>query len=204
MPKDETPESVDVWASDQLRHLRGFHADRRERVLNSVRQLAAESGYDAVTMNRVATMANVSRASLYQHFWSKDHLLVIALHDYPAIQPRPSASVTKQKNVQKRMMLFLSELLETAEQHRHLVNALLLARVRIPSQLGAEIPEPFPEILANVIGDAVLEPRRDEIARALSYAYGSILLGAVNERVDQAWAKGELAMCVRLLLGEEG
>jgi AcrR family transcriptional regulator len=48
---------------------------RRARAVAAAREIASESGYQAVTMREVAKRSNVARASLYRYFSSKDHLL---------------------------------------------------------------------------------------------------------------------------------
>lgn len=49
--------------------------ERRERLIDSARELALEGGYPAVTMHEVADRAEVGRATVYRYFASKDHLL---------------------------------------------------------------------------------------------------------------------------------
>ncbi|WUI00788.1 TetR family transcriptional regulator [Spirillospora sp. NBC_00431] len=48
---------------------------RRERLIDSARELALEGGYPAVTMHEVADRADVGRATVYRYFATKDHLL---------------------------------------------------------------------------------------------------------------------------------
>lgn len=45
------------------------------RILDATEQLLIESGYDAVTTNKVAELAAVSPGSLYQYFADKDSLI---------------------------------------------------------------------------------------------------------------------------------
>ncbi len=48
----------------------------RRALLDAAAELALAGGYDAVTMRAVAARAGVSPPTAYQHFASKDHLLV--------------------------------------------------------------------------------------------------------------------------------
>src|SRR5262245_48188929 len=49
---------------------------RRARAIAAARAIASEGGYEAVSMHEVARRSDVSRATLYRYFASKDHLLV--------------------------------------------------------------------------------------------------------------------------------
>jgi AcrR family transcriptional regulator len=53
---------------------------QRQRLIDSFTRDAAEHGYAHVTVDRVAGLAGVSRATFYEHFESKHHCL-IAAHD---------------------------------------------------------------------------------------------------------------------------
>jgi len=78
-----------------LRPLSRTQVATRRRLLDAARDLAADAGYDAVNMRRVAERAGLSAPTAYQYFSSKDHLLVDVLVDLVAnttalIQARPS------------------------------------------------------------------------------------------------------------------
>jgi AcrR family transcriptional regulator len=64
-----------------LRPLSRTQAATRARLLDAVRELATEEGYDGVTVRRVAERAGVSAPTAYQYFTSKDHLLVDVMTD---------------------------------------------------------------------------------------------------------------------------
>jgi AcrR family transcriptional regulator len=57
------------------RRLTSAQAERRGRVLEVVRELASEGGYDAVTISAVCERAGVARATAYHYFGSKDHMI---------------------------------------------------------------------------------------------------------------------------------
>jgi AcrR family transcriptional regulator len=78
-----------------LRPLSRTQLATRRRLLDAARVLAAEGGYDEVTMRKVAEAAGLSAPTAYQYFSSKDHLLVDVMIDLvttttTAIQARPS------------------------------------------------------------------------------------------------------------------
>ena len=67
--------------------------DRRQRIIDAAFELGAEWGYDAVQMRDVAATANVSLATIYRYFSSKDHLLAAAMSDWTArLQRRVATS----------------------------------------------------------------------------------------------------------------
>lgn len=55
-------------------HQRAVAAEKRQDILAAARQLFGESGYERVSVGQVAKAANVSTATLYKHFGSKEAL----------------------------------------------------------------------------------------------------------------------------------
>lgn len=55
-----------------------LHA-REEAILLSVNRLLAEKGFDAMTVDEVATDVGIAKASLYKHFSSKEDLAAAAM-----------------------------------------------------------------------------------------------------------------------------
>lgn len=55
---------------------------RREAILEAVRRLLDESGYDGVSMRQVATEAGVSPSTLYEIYDSKDTLILQSVRNY--------------------------------------------------------------------------------------------------------------------------
>ena len=77
-----------------VRPLSATQAATRRRLLDAARELATESGYDAVGMRAVAARAGVSPPTAYLYFASKDHLLVDVLvelvgHTTTTLSARP-------------------------------------------------------------------------------------------------------------------
>src|SRR5271157_369507 len=52
------------------------HALREDTIRESAMRLLAENGYSAMTMDDVANDVGISKATLYQHFKSKEELVV--------------------------------------------------------------------------------------------------------------------------------
>lgn len=55
------------------------NAESRERILAAAKDLFAESGFDAVSMNAIAERACVSKANVFHHFKSKNDLYLTVL-----------------------------------------------------------------------------------------------------------------------------
>ena len=64
-----------------VRPLSPTQAATRQKLLDAARRVAADEGYDGVTVRKVAKAAGVSAPTAYQYFTSKDHLLVDVLVD---------------------------------------------------------------------------------------------------------------------------
>jgi AcrR family transcriptional regulator len=62
--------------------LTSSQAARRQRVLVSALELAADGGYEAVQMRDVATRAGVALGTIYRYFPSKDALLAAAMVEW--------------------------------------------------------------------------------------------------------------------------
>jgi AcrR family transcriptional regulator len=62
-----------------VRSLTPTQTATRQKLLTAAADLAADEGYDGVTMRKVAARAGLSAPTAYQYFSSKDHLLVDVL-----------------------------------------------------------------------------------------------------------------------------
>jgi TetR/AcrR family transcriptional regulator of autoinduction and epiphytic fitness len=54
-------------------------AAREEAIIESVNRLLAEKGFDAMTVDEVASAVGIAKASLYKHFPSKEDLAAAAM-----------------------------------------------------------------------------------------------------------------------------
>jgi AcrR family transcriptional regulator len=55
---------------------------REHAILDTLALLSAERGFDAITMDELADAVGISKATLYQHFASKDDLLVRLIYHH--------------------------------------------------------------------------------------------------------------------------
>lgn len=73
---------------------------REDAIVDAVKRLLAEKGYEQMTVDEVAAEVGIAKASLYKHFASKEALaaaamvqmMALALHRAQAQQDRPGAS----------------------------------------------------------------------------------------------------------------
>ena len=59
---------------------------KKQQILIAASKLFMELGYGAVSMEQVAREANVSKATLYAHFKSKNDLFVAMLNHYQQVE----------------------------------------------------------------------------------------------------------------------
>jgi TetR/AcrR family transcriptional regulator of autoinduction and epiphytic fitness len=79
---------------------------REDVILQAVNSLLAEKGYDLMTVDEVAAMVGIAKASLYKHFESKERLAAAAMVrlldrtlEIIAAQPASAAPLDKLKSV---------------------------------------------------------------------------------------------------------
>jgi hypothetical protein len=63
--------------------------DREQQILDATITVLAETGYDRLTMDAVATQARASKATLYRRWSSKPELVVEAICSHKAPPPPP-------------------------------------------------------------------------------------------------------------------
>jgi AcrR family transcriptional regulator len=121
-----------------VRSLSPTQVATRRRLIDAALGLAADGGYDAVTMRAVAARAGVSAPTAYQYFSSKDHVLVDAMVELVAqvtatveAEPRP-----KGKNVADRAAAMLRRVVRDVEQTPELVIALTRAFISGSRDVG--------------------------------------------------------------------
>lgn len=176
---------------------------RLERAKACALELAREGGYDGVTMARVAEASGVSRASLYQHFESKDHLLAAAWGDIAADYiPTPSGRALTGETPAQRVMAYLQACVRKGLREPTFVEAYMRAWSHAPQGVVDEFPSVFEQRIEQAIGDDLDPTRRNEVARVLEYVFSTVLLAMVSREGVAPRMQQELAMAVRLLLGD--
>jgi AcrR family transcriptional regulator len=120
---DTDRSSAMVW-----RRLSPAQATTRGRLVQGAADLAAEGGYDAVTVRAVAARTGLSPATAYQFFSSKDEMLVAALED---LIQRSEASAARREaegeSATDRLRALFAGVMREVEQRPQLYRALFMA-----------------------------------------------------------------------------
>jgi AcrR family transcriptional regulator len=176
---------------------------RRKRALAAARAIAAEGGYEAVTMRYVAQRSGVSRATLYRYFSSKDQLLVEVSLDLNAslvqdLKIHPPAGDT----LAERLTDTFARALEPLAREPKLLAATLRAFFAddpAVNALGPEVRAYGGTFVSAGAGAAEL-PGGSEIARVLGPLSLVLLIRIGSEHCTFDEAVEEIRCAVRLLL----
>jgi len=99
----------------------------RVALIAAAEHLFAEQGYRETSMAQIAAEANVSRATLFNYFSAKEHLLKeIALQFLREIQ-REVALQTKDQPENQQLVLLMSRLVDITFQNLTMARSLLMA-----------------------------------------------------------------------------
>ncbi len=167
---------------------------RRERLIESARELALEGGYAAVTMHDVADRAGVARATVYRYFATKDHLLteVAAAWAHRAIDDIDE--LASGDTPLERLTALLERIVYVAAAEPTLTSAIIQAVTSDDSSVDDPRTVLFlflRDRLSTAIGDPV--PERDDVEIVL----GHVLLAALVSLASLRQPADEVAAMVR-------
>ncbi|WP_030169257.1 TetR/AcrR family transcriptional regulator [Spirillospora albida] len=164
---------------------------RRERLIDSARELALEGGYPAVTMHDVADRAGVARATVYRYFATKDHLLTEVAaawaHRVTSDIARPVTGGTPLE----RLGELLERIVHVAAEEITLTSAIIQAVTSDDSSVDDARSVLFlflRERLSAAIGDPI--PERDDVEVVISHVLLAALISVASLRrpVDEVAA----------------
>jgi TetR/AcrR family transcriptional regulator, cholesterol catabolism regulator len=177
--------------------------DRRRHIVDAAFELGADGGYDAVQMRDVAATANVSLATIYRYFSSKDHLLAAAMSEWTArLEARVAQSPPKGTTAADQLVDVLHRACRALERQPKLSAAL----VRALSATDAGVQESAGEVtrLIQAMGGSILadldEGVRTDILAALSHVWYSSLIAWARGRRDFDFVSTELERAARVLV----
>ena len=179
--------------------------ERRERLIESARELAVEGGYPAVTMHDVADRAGVARATVYRYFATKDHLLTEVAAAWAHRVTDDIDALAVGDTPLERLTALLERIVYVAAQEPTLTSAIIQAVTSddtglndprnvlflfLRERLSAAIGEPVPEredvevvlghvLLAALVSLASLRQPVDEVATMVRTAGRLVLAGAL-------------------------
>jgi AcrR family transcriptional regulator len=178
-------------------------AARRQRVILTALELAAEGGYDAVQMRDVAARANVALGTIYRYFSSKDALLASAMVEWMAeLEDTVLARPPSGRTTAARVMDVLGRALRAMEREPQLTRAVVAA-LTAGDPAGIDAFGQTTAALARIMRPAVpadVDPALEaSMARMLGHIWWSTMISWANGMGDMAWVAEELAEAARLL-----
>ena len=162
-------------------------AERREQLIRVARQLFGTRGYDAVSVEEIASAAGVSKPIVYEHFGGKEGLYQVivdrevkALSDILRSQMRPEHSA---RAVLEGIVVTLLDFIEENADGFHLLAHQSPTAVRSETfeTVMADIADQVTIFLAPLLEKQGLDP-------ASAPVYGQILAGGVGQ-IGQWWSE---------------
>ena len=160
-------------------------------------EIAAKSGYQAVTMARVAEHAGVSRANLYQHYDSRDDLICAAFASQGHVAA--PAKVWEPPTALERVTTLLDATLDRALLAPLAVQAWAVAAVRA-NNASLAISYYIIDDIVRLIGYVADPDDAEDIARVLGEVIWSVLLRLTSEGSSPEDSRGQLDAAARVLL----
>jgi AcrR family transcriptional regulator len=181
----------------------GDQRDRRRRVIDAAFELGAERGYEAVQMRDVSAIANVSLATIYRYFSSKDHLLAAAMTEWTTkLQGRVAQSPPKGDSPVEQLADVLGRATGAMSRQPRLTAALVRALSSADPgvrQSAAEVQGQIEAMASDILVD--LDPGvRSDIMAVLGHVWYSALVAWANGRTDFDTVRAELDRAVRVLV----
>lgn len=189
--------------SPPLPELSAEQQDRHRRIIDAAFELGAERGYDAVQMRDVSASANVSLATIYRYFTSKDHLLAAAMTEWTAkLQGRVAQSPPRGAGAADKLVDVLGRACRAMARQPKLSAALVRALSssdpgvqRAATEVQGQIAAMTEPILAD------LDPGvRSDVLAVLSHVWYSTLVAWASGRSDFDVVMVELERAVRVLV----
>ncbi|MFC2609127.1 TetR/AcrR family transcriptional regulator [Peptidiphaga gingivicola] len=174
-------------SSSSPRRVRMSRAERREQLIRVARQLFGTRGYDAVSVEEIASAAGVSKPIVYEHFGGKEGLYQVivdrevkALSDILRSQMRPEHSA---RAVLEGIVVTLLDFIEENADGFHLLAHQSPTAVRSETfeTVMADIADQVTIFLAPLLEKQGLDP-------ASAPVYGQILAGGVGQ-IGQWWSE---------------
>ena len=182
---------------------RSDQRERRRRVIDAAFELGAERGYDAVQMREVSASANVSLATIYRYFSSKDHLLAAAMTEWTAkLQGRVAQSPPRGDTAADQLVDVLGRAWRAMARQPKLTAALVRALSSADpgvQESAKEVQGQIAAMAAGILSDVDPAVRTDILA-VIGHVWYSTLVAWANGRTDFDQVLAELERAVRVLV----
>jgi len=177
--------------------------DRRRRIIDAAFELGAERGYDAVQMRDVSASANVSLATIYRYFSSKDHLLAAAMSEWTAkLQGRVAQSPPRGDTAADQLIDVLNRACRAMARQPRLSAALVRALSSSDegvSESAVAVQQQLEAMASGILVDLAPAVRSDILA-VLGHVWYSTLVAWANGRIDFEQVTSELDRAVHVLV----
>jgi TetR/AcrR family transcriptional regulator, cholesterol catabolism regulator len=159
--------------------------DSRQEILRTAARLFQQRGYDATSMNDVASALKLSKGGLYHHFQSKDEILFeIMNHAMDITEERVLAPARKISNAEERLRTLIRLHIEVVLSPRDReITVMLHENHPLPPALRKRIntrKKDYVHFVENLIADVQrmrqAQAKSSVSARAAAFA----LLGMIN------------------------
>ena len=156
-------------------------------MIDAAFELGAERGYDAVQMRDVSAIANVSLATIYRYFSSKDHLLAAAMTEWTAkLQGRVAQSPPKGGTAVEQLTDVLGRATGAMARQPRLTAALVRALSSSDpgvQQSAVEVQGQIASMAAGILSG--IDPAvRTDILAVIGHVWYSTLVAWANGRTD--------------------
>ena len=102
---------------------------RTRSLLEATRKIIATEGFDAVTMERVAAEAGITKGAIYIYFRNKDQMIMAALEEIASEMLREIESEIDPKALPwEKLCQVVHAQMESMERHKDVLRTLLLIR----------------------------------------------------------------------------
>lgn len=176
---------------------------RQERMLEVASRLAADGGFDAVQMRRVALESDVALGTLYRYFPSKEHLLVSAmLRQITDLGERLTVRPPVGSHPVDRVVDVLSRSNRALQRQPQFTLAMVRALVAGDQTIGPAVHEITSSMRSIILGAMAVGEKPDNgserlplvadtladvwLSALVAWLSGSIPATGVNEKLERA------------------
>ncbi|GAA3236403.1 TetR/AcrR family transcriptional regulator [Actinocorallia longicatena] len=173
---------------------------RRDQILDAVRALAREGGYQAATIRQVAAVAGTTPATVYRYFPSKDHLLHHMMIEWSVQTMAELAAAAYTGTVADRVSAGFQDVITWAADEIALLSAGISA-VSSPDLSGDGLAvwrEVFTGLVRTILDDPTWTDTEGK-AFTLGHVLLACLLDLTATRTTPAETRDHIATAARLI-----
>jgi AcrR family transcriptional regulator len=177
--------------------------ERRATIVEAAGRLFGERGYDATTLDDIASAAGVTKPILYRHFDSKRDLYLTLLERHRRDLPGFADAIPATGTLAERVRAVLEVWLDYVESHAYSWRMLFRDRggdARIDAfraEVHARARAVLAELIGGVSGGAIPRREREPLGELMSMGMASLVLwwietpgvsrAAVLDALTRAW-----------------